>query len=97
MRLSKEQTNIIKKAVKENFGENAVVYLFGSRTDDKKKGGDIDLYIETDKKKDLLEKKIKMLVQLHKNLGEQKIDIILNNFKGGKYIYEVARREGVLL
>jgi len=97
MRLSKEQTNIIKKAVKENFGENAVVYLFGSRTDDKKRGGDIDLYIETDKKKDLLEKKIKMLVQLHKNLGEQKIDIILNNFKGGKYIYEVARREGVLL
>lgn len=97
MRLSKEQTNIIKKAVKENFGENAVVYLFGSRTDDKKRGGDIDLYIETDKKKDLLEKKIKMLVQLHKNLGEQKIDIILNNFKGGKYIYEVARREGILL
>jgi predicted nucleotidyltransferase len=97
MRLSKEQTNIIKKAVKENFGENAVVYLFGSRTDDKKMGGDIDLYIETDKKKDLLEKKIKMLVQLHKNLGEQKIDIILNNFRGVKYIYEVARREGILL
>lgn len=97
MRIKKEDSAFIKKTVKAYFGNNAKVYLFGSRTDDSKKGGDIDLYIETDIKEKILEKKLKVLAALHKKLGEQKIDIVINNFSSNKYIYEVAKNEGIPL
>ncbi|MFA3783470.1 nucleotidyltransferase domain-containing protein [Melioribacteraceae bacterium 4301-Me] len=97
MRLKKEYIEIIKSAVKYYFGESTQVFLFGSRTDDNKKGGDIDLYIETDIKDHVFEKKIKLLRKLHKELGEQKIDIVINNFTGDKYIYRAAKEEGIPL
>jgi len=97
MRLSQENIILIKNSVKEIFDENSKVFLFGSRTDDQKKGGDIDLYIETQIKNDLLQKKLKLINTLHKILGEQKIDIVINNFTSNKYIYEVAKHEGIQL
>jgi predicted nucleotidyltransferase len=97
MRIKKEDIIIIKKITMEHFGDNAKVYLFGSRVDDQKKGGDIDLYIETDMKNDIFKKKLKMLGMLHRVLGEQKIDIVINNFINDKYIYQIARNEGIPL
>jgi predicted nucleotidyltransferase len=97
MRIKKEDIVFIKKITKENFGNNAKVYLFGSRVDDQKKGGDIDLYIETDMKNDIFKQKLKMLGMLHRVLGEQKIDIVINNFINDKYIYQVAKNEGIPL
>lgn len=44
MRLSKNQILAILKA-KELFFPNSKIYLFGSRIDPSKTGGDIDLYI----------------------------------------------------
>ena len=60
MRLSQHQLAAIRTTATEVFGEQADVWLFGSRVDDRKKGGDIDLLIRpspqsTDK---LFEKKI---------------------------------------
>ena len=97
MRIKSEHIGAIKNIAEIYFGNNAKVYLFGSRTNDKKKGGDIDIYIETEIKENVFEKKIKMLGELHKALGEQKIDIVINNFSSDKYIFKVAREEGVLL
>ena len=48
MRLTPEQVNIIKRAVADTFGNKARIWLFGSRADDHKRGGDIDLLIETE-------------------------------------------------
>ncbi len=48
MRLTEKQINAIKRAFKNIFSESDHIWLFGSRVDDAKKGGDIDLYIETD-------------------------------------------------
>lgn len=75
----------------------AKVYLFGSRTNDKRKGGDIDLYIETTTGKNIFDKKVKMLRMLYERLGEQKIDIVINNKATSLYIHNVARKEGILL
>lgn len=97
MRLNEKDIKSIKRIAKKCFDANARIYLFGSRVDDRKKGGDIDIYIETGVEKDLLERKLKMLGMLQKELGEQKIDIIVNNFKSSKFIYEIARNEGVRL
>ncbi|MGH2645608.1 MAG: nucleotidyltransferase domain-containing protein [Chitinophagaceae bacterium] len=97
MRLKSEHANFIKQAAKDAFGEDVKVYLFGSRVDDRKKGGDIDLYIETTMKKGLYNKKIKMLGSLYKRFGEQKIDVILNNFTSTMYVYKVAKANGILL
>jgi predicted nucleotidyltransferase len=97
MRIKEEVVAIIKKITKENFGGNAQVYLFGSRVNDLKKGGDIDLYIETDIKENILDRKLKMLVEMEKFLGEQKIDLVVNNFHIEKPIYAIAKQEGIRL
>lgn len=80
MRLSEDQVRIIKEETVHYFGESARVLLFGSRTDDTKRGGDIDLYIEADySEEELFMKKIDLLTGLHFKLGERKIDIITCN------------------
>jgi predicted nucleotidyltransferase len=56
MRLTSYQETIIKKLTAEIFGSDARLMLFGSRVDDTKKGGDIDLYIETQDSKMVLNK-----------------------------------------
>lgn len=97
MRLKKEHIQSIKELARKIFGEETQVYLFGSRVNNNKKGGDIDLYIETTTKEDLFEKKIQMILALYKIIGEQKIDLIINDFSKDKLIYKVAKKEGVLL
>jgi len=68
MRLSVEQQEIIRKVVVSLAGENVRIVVFGSRLDDTKRGGDIDLMIESDCKLGLLGKtRIKM--QLEGRLG----------------------------
>jgi predicted nucleotidyltransferase len=44
MRLSDAERGAIRRAIAD-FDPEAMVYLFGSRTDDTKRGGDIDLLI----------------------------------------------------
>lgn len=97
MRLKKEYIDFIKETANDIFGEDAKIYLFGSRIDDNKKGGDIDIYVETNIKTNIFEKKIEMLKRLHSYLGNQKIDVVINNHTTQKYIYEIARHEGVML
>ena len=76
MRLTAFEINAIKQTAQEIFGSKAEVLLFGSRVDDTKKGGDIDLYIKAPSGNDLAHK-IKFLVSLEQKIGEQKIDVVL--------------------
>ena len=95
MRLSKQQHQAIKKYFLEVFQEGHI-YLFGSRTNDTKKGGDIDLYIQTPNKEKLVHKKLDFLVKLKRVIGNQKIDVVFD--KGlQRSIDKVAQAEGVLL
>lgn len=48
MRLNPAQTRLILQCVRQQFGDDARVMLFGSRLDDKARGGDVDLLVETE-------------------------------------------------
>ncbi len=68
MRLTKQQINTITQTVTRLAGTGAAVYLFGSRLNDHAKGGDIDLFIESDTPLSLIHRaKIKM--ELESQLG----------------------------
>jgi len=95
MRLNEKYIKVIKKYFFEIFNQGEV-YLFGSRVDDSKKGGDIDLYLVVEDKRDIFKKKIKYLAKIKKELGEQKIDVIFNTDKE-RLIEKEARRWGVKL
>ena len=95
MRLKDSEIAIIKTEGRKHFGQGAKFFIFGSRADDNKRGGDIDIYIETDVKRDVLKKKIKFLVNVKKEIGEQKIDVVINNNTSEKTIFKIARSEGI--
>jgi len=96
MRLNSFERESIKNAFYEVFGSGRI-YLFGSRVDDTKRGGDIDLYLYPDKiGEDMYQKKIKFLVELDKTIGEQKIDVVIAKDKS-RFIEQVALRDGILL
>lgn len=80
MRLSKLQIDIINKLARKYFGKETTVSLFGSRTDDRKKGGDIDLLIKNNDETTLtLETKIHFLTELKTKIGDRKIDVVFDN------------------
>jgi predicted nucleotidyltransferase len=96
MRLNKEYKKAIKEAVQSRFSD-AKIYLFGSRVDDAKKGGDIDLYVEVDKKPHFLDKP-QILAEIKKKIKEQKIDLVFNYpNKKEELIDKKAKQNGVLL
>jgi len=75
MRLSKRVINILQNNITKSFG-NVDIYLFGSRTDDNKRGGDIDLAIDTNiSKQEFRKKKFLFLSLLMRIDFDYKIDI----------------------
>ena len=47
MRLTEETKNIIIAAVRRHFSQAEKIILFGSRVNDSKRGGDIDILVQT--------------------------------------------------
>jgi len=95
MRLSQRYIDVIKSRFKEFFNDGDI-YLFGSRVDDNKKGGDIDLYLVLKEHTNIFEKKIKFLSRVKRELGEQKIDIVFNQDQN-RLIEKEAMRWGIKL
>ena len=73
---------------------DAEVYLFGSRTDDTARGGDIDLLVLS--KRIGLMKKLEILAHLHEKLGERKIDLIIIPEVEGRFA-RIDFKKGILL
>ena len=63
MRLTQEQIVAINKVVARHAGKNAKIYLFGSKLDDSKKGGDVDLIVETETPLSLIDR-AKIIMEL---------------------------------
>jgi predicted nucleotidyltransferase len=100
MRLPTYQQSLIRETLKRHFGSNSLICLFGSRVDDTAKGGDIDIYIEPDIQSpdQIIEARLNALVELHRALGEQKIDLVIHRKQGPDLpIHQRARASGVPL
>lgn len=99
MRLTSEQRETILRVVAEVAGTQARTRLFGSRVDDSKRGGDIDLLVELDSPvEDCLQLELKLGTQLYRAMLERKVDVVLMapNIEM-QSIHKVALATGVLL
>lgn len=74
MRISEDQRQFFVQAVGECL-PGAEVYLFGSRTSDDQRGGDIDVLILGERKISLKEK-LALKRKFYSRFGEQKLDIL---------------------
>jgi len=93
MRLTKQERQAIKETFIDVFNSGKI-YLFGSRVDNSKKGGDVDLYIELNKSLDaktLLEKKLEFKLRLYDRIGEQKIDIVFAKDTSSSFEKEILK------
>jgi len=101
MRLTIQQIQAICNNANKYFGNDCQIWLFGSRVNDKAKGGDIDLYIESAilPISSLITGKLYFLRDLHLQIGEQKIDLVLRRCDSGVDlpIYTIAKQTGVQL
>ena len=97
MRLSTDQVQAIRDAATSTFGQDAAVWLFGSRVDDAKKGGDIDLLVRpvSAAADQPFAKKIRMLTLLERKLGERKIDLVIEQPDDRRPIVSVAHATGI--
>lgn len=99
MRLTNEQIQIIHQVSRQQLGDTVQLTLFGSRVFDDKKGGDIDLFFETEQ---VLANKANAICQLYAalimKLGDRKIDVVIKDAGSNEQlIYEIAERTGIKL
>jgi len=95
MRITENEKNVIIDAVK-SADPDAKVWLFGSRADDNKKGGDIDIAIYSEKVSKDVMKEIQVRRFICNRIGEQKIDIVTSS-DGREAFFRLAVEEGVEL
>jgi predicted nucleotidyltransferase len=99
MRLTNAQADAIRAAAADVFGDDAEVWLFGSRTDDTRRGGDIDLLIRPGQgaADQPFRRRVRFLARLERALGERKIDVVVEAPMDDRPIVRVAHSTGVRL
>jgi len=96
MRLTKDAADSIRHIVNQTC-EDTKVWLFGSRVDDCRKGGDIDLYIETGTEIKMMEQ-LRLMSKLQRVLGFRKIDLIIRTPSSPERpIFQTAKETGMRL
>jgi predicted nucleotidyltransferase len=93
MRLNKLEQSTIKNTIL-SFDKDSKIVLFGSRADDNKKGGDIDLLVLSEKL--TFDDKLKILNRLYQEMGEQKIDLTIAKDSNRPFV-KIALENGVYL
>ncbi len=101
MRLTLEERSVIKSAITSRFTTVSRILLFGSRADDTLKGGDIDLFVETeDPLPEAFVHKLEAISDMQLRLGDRKIDLVLGkpeSVPDDRPIARAAREKGVPL
>jgi len=99
MRLNQQTQQIIRDTVREIFGAEANVKLFGSRINDDARGGDIDLLVELPSITVEIERKtVQLTARLQLRIGDQPIDVlVLDPSTPRQSIHEQASMTGIRL
>ena len=101
MRVTADQIKTVRMLAYRYFGEDVGLWLFGSRVDDRKRGGDYDFFIETNliDPDEIVDRKIALIVELQGSVPfeDEKIDIVVKRRVSdfNLPIYELAKSEGV--
>ena len=95
MRITQEQARLIREEVRGNLGADARIWLFGSRVDDTRRGGDLDLYIEIGGRV-ALRQKLRCKYRLEEQL-DLHVDLVVREPGQEKPIFALAQKQGVLL
>ena len=93
MRLTAIEKAAIIEAI-TSVDPDAQIYLFGSRTDDTQKGGDIDLLIFS--QKITFGEKLKIKAAIFEKIDEQKIDLVITDNENDPFVKMVLEK-GVVL
>ncbi|MBK1614715.1 hypothetical protein CKO44_14670 [Rubrivivax gelatinosus] len=99
MRLSEDQRRLIRDTVAAALGPQARVRLFGSRIDDSRRGGDIDLLVEVPAPlPDRLRRELELGARLELLLGGRRIDLLLLDPATPRQpVHEAALAQGLAL
>lgn len=96
MRLSDDEQDSIKRIIAKVFGSDVQIFLFGSRADDSKRGGDVDLYIVPVQRDNLYMKRVTCLGQLERALLYP-VDLVVAEPTASRPIDRIALKTGVVL
>ena len=103
LRLTPRERDGIRTAVHKACGETGAVWrrvlVFGSRTDPNRRGGDIDLLVELEPATpaDTFRLNQRLRLALEDELGEQRIDLVLDDGNVDSVFPTLARETGVEL
>ena len=95
MRISPEETTFLKKEISAILPD-ALIYFFGSRVNDGKKGGDIDIMILSRRRLNWKEKS-RFRWRFFGKYGEQKIDIVTFSFLDENPFKRLITEKGIQL
>jgi len=95
MRLSTKEINALRSII-GTLDPAGLVYLYGSRVDDERCGGDIDLYLQASRHIDL---KTQMTTQYRLALAcDTRVDLLIKNPEQPvQPIHQIAIEQGILL
>ena len=98
MRLDPATLATLVAEIRVVYGSDAEIWLFGSRTNDQAKGGDIDLYVETSDDFSVLDRYLECRRRLFRLFGDRKIDLIIRpRGREPSPIERIARKTGIKL
>jgi predicted nucleotidyltransferase len=104
MRLTPAQRQWVPRLVRRHFGLNARVWLFGSRVNDRARGGDFDFLVRCDDLSPiaLVQAKLNLMADLHDtpDFEGERLDVVLYSTQidpQPRPIHQVALNEGVEL
>lgn len=102
MRLNEQERSAISQAATETLPSGTCVSLFGSRTDDSRRSGDIDLLVETQQSTPSAQwvaQRSRFVARIWQRLGERRIDVVLatQSESGDWPIVQQARKVAIPL
>ena len=93
MRMSQPQAALLKKEIQARLPQGRV-YVFGSRANDTKRGGDIDILVVGDKRLSIFDR-LKVRTAFYRASGMQKVDSVSVTAEEPSAFRDAVLREAV--